>query len=262
MIVSPPFDAALVARLERMQEDGADWDAAPDKFAVSVNCADGDISVSGGRVFLGAGVLAARCDPVEALPRLMKAARDLGGGRMRALVAEHGEAAIFAAAGLHAAPATFRTEAAETFGVAFGLLGGEMLRELAAFADAFGTLLLTPRRAVTLNRHDPAARAAAARSGLLTDAADPRARVVACAGMPACAAATVPAREDAAFFARLASDLHVSGCSKGCARSAPSAVTLVGRDGLYDLVRDGRADGAPVRRGLTREAAAELLAAP
>jgi hypothetical protein len=34
----------------------------------------------------------------------------------------------------------------------------------------------------------------------------------------------------------------------------------VGRDGLYDVVLNGRADAAPVWRGLTREAAAAALA--
>ena len=33
--------------------------------------------------------------------------------------------------------------------------------------------------------------------------------------------------------------LHVSGCAKGCAHPEPAEVTLVGRDGAFDLVRDG-----------------------
>jgi precorrin-3B synthase len=42
----------------------------------------------------------------------------------------------------------------------------------------------------------------------------------------------------------------VSGCAKGCARSGPAAVTLTGRAGRFDLVRDGRAWDGPQRPGL------------
>ena len=45
--------------------------------------------------------------------------------------------------------------------------------------------------------------------------------------------------------------LHVSGCSKGCAHRLPCAVTLVGNNGRYDIVRDGTAAAAPWRTGLS-----------
>jgi sulfite reductase beta subunit-like hemoprotein len=72
-------------------------------------------------------------------------------------------------------------------------------------------------------------------------------------------------QEDAA---RLASCLpvragvlvHVSGCAKGCAHAQAAPVTLVGRDGEYDLVRDGKADGVPSLRGLWSAALAAALA--
>jgi precorrin-3B synthase len=86
-----------------------------------------------------------------------------------------------------------------------------------------------------------------------------RARVDACVGAPACPQASVVTRAlaDLLAAAPLAGPIHVSGCTKGCARSAPAALTIVGRGGRYDLVRDGRADSPPLRRGLT---AAALLA--
>jgi precorrin-3B synthase len=44
--------------------------------------------------------------------------------------------------------------------------------------------------------------------------------------------------------------LHVSGCAKGCAHAQAAAVTLVGREGRYDLVLDGRAGDRPILAGL------------
>ncbi|WP_308461781.1 cobalamin biosynthesis protein CobG [Sphingomonas folli] len=81
----------------------------------------------------------------------------------------------------------------------------------------------------------------------------------ACVGAPACPQASVATRAlaDRLADARVAGPIHVSGCAKGCARGAPAALTIVGRDGRYDLVRDGRADSPPRLRGLT---AAALLA--
>ncbi|MFC6672992.1 hypothetical protein [Marinobacterium aestuariivivens] len=49
---------------------------------------------------------------------------------------------------------------------------------------------------------------------------------------------------------RLAGSVHVSGCRKGCARREPATLCLVGRDGRYDLIVDGRADAAPAATGL------------
>jgi precorrin-3B synthase len=88
---------------------------------------------------------------------------------------------------------------------------------------------------------------------------------VACAGKPACASAARDAQADALVFARElpGSDaivLHVSGCSKGCARPAPMRLTLVANADGYDAVLGGRADGAPALRNLTLDAARRLVA--
>lgn len=83
--------------------------------------------------------------------------------------------------------------------------------------------------------------------GVLT-APDPLLQVDACPGAPFCATATVETRAFARALAR--PGLHVSGCAKGCARAKPAAVTLVGRDGRFDVVRQGTAWDMPVLRGL------------
>ena len=83
--------------------------------------------------------------------------------------------------------------------------------------------------------------------------------ITACPGAPACSSATVPARQDAARLAALGlANLHVSGCSKGCAYPRP-ATTLVGREGRYDLVRHGLASANPDRVGLTLDEAIALI---
>lgn len=83
--------------------------------------------------------------------------------------------------------------------------------------------------------------------GVLT-VPDPILRVDACPGAPLCGSATVETRGLARALAR--PGLHVSGCAKGCARAKPAKVTLVGREGRFDLVQDGTAWDRPVLRGL------------
>lgn len=133
------------------------------------------------------------------------------------------------------------------FGLPFGEVGAATLRALATLAEAHGdgTLRLTPWRCLLIGR---VAGAVVAPAGVVTDPADPVMRTAACIGSAGCAQGTVPARQDARRLAR--PGLHVSGCAKGCAHPGLAAWTLVGRDGRYDLVRNGSARDAPVRRGL------------
>ncbi|QFR32999.1 precorrin-3B synthase [Ancylobacter sp. TS-1] len=132
-------------------------------------------------------------------------------------------------------------------GLAFGQVRGEALEVLAQEAREAGArhaepaagraLLLVglPREAV------PGLMAQAAALGFITDAADPRRRVFACAGRPACASARM---ETHALATELAphvrhGELHVSGCAKGCAHPAPARLTIVGLDEGAGLVVEG-----------------------
>ncbi|MGQ0671491.1 MAG: precorrin-3B synthase [Hyphomicrobium sp.] len=99
--------------------------------------------------------------------------------------------------------------------------------------------------------------AEAERFGLIVGPADPRLTMDVCVGAPACANATTATRADAErmITALAAIDtkwppIHVSGCVKGCARRATAALTFVARNGAYDLVRDGSADGVFDRVGI------------
>jgi precorrin-3B synthase len=134
--------------------------------------------------------------------------------------------------------------------VPFGAMDAARLRAIADRADSGdGVLRLTPWRVIML---------AGARADADVDAgadagAPAGARVRACVGRLGCAAARTDTRADAALLAaRLGADcdVHVSGCAKGCAHPMAAALTLVGRDGRYDVVVDGRAGDAPVRLGL------------
>jgi len=134
-------------------------------------------------------------------------------------------------------------------GLAFGQMQSATLKELGSRAAG---LRLTPWRMILLEGQ----REMPQRDGLVTSADDPRLRIAACTGAPGCPEAKAETR---AFAAALAPhvpkhvQLHVSGCAKGCAHPKPSALTLVGTDSGFDLVRHGTARDAPELRGLTRE---------
>jgi len=137
----------------------------------------------------------------------------------------------------------------------FGQIDAERLEGLARLAGEFGdgTLRMTAWKALALTgvaREAAEGLAAQASSmDMVVEANDPRRRIFACAGWPACSSSTVETRADAARIAEIDAEfegvIHISGCSKGCAHPSPCALTLVGHDGLYDLVRSGRADAAP-----------------
>jgi precorrin-3B synthase len=91
---------------------------------------------------------------------------------------------------------------------------------------------------------------AAERLGFLVEPGDPLLKIEACPGAPACGSARLDTRAAALAIAnmlpRLAGveSVHVSGCSKGCARSRPADLVLSGRADWFAVIRDGRADGA------------------
>jgi precorrin-3B synthase len=125
--------------------------------------------------------------------------------------------------------------------------------------DARPPIGLDPGRAASIV-------AAGARLGFVAKASDPRLRVAVCPGAPACLHGLKPVRDDAERFATQLPKgegiaLHVSGCSKGCARPYPTAATLTATECGYDLVVNGKAGDAPARRGLSSAEAAAVLAA-
>ncbi|MGE0563235.1 MAG: precorrin-3B synthase [Pseudolabrys sp.] len=141
----------------------------------------------------------------------------------------------------------------------FGHAHADALSELAATVFSCGATGLRPalgRALLVIGLSEDGAdhiTAAAERLGFIVRADDPRRRIVACPGAPACASGLIPARVLAAQLAeglpRLPRDtiVHISGCAKGCAHPAPTTLTLVGTDDGCGLVRDGTARAAPER---------------
>ena len=140
----------------------------------------------------------------------------------------------------------------------FGRLDSAMLEAAARLAadTRRGEIRLTPWRALLVPDAMPtkAETTILRTAGFIVAARDPRLGIAACTGREGCTSGTTSTHADADaladLVARLGQDLHVSGCQKGCAKAGVSAITLVGRDGRYELVRDGRASDFPVRRGL------------
>lgn len=211
--------------------------------------------------------------------------------RMKSMVAACGADGVFEAAGLNGVrlaesgppraaelpPAGFapvRDAAWGYFSIAapFGSMEADGLAALAGLSRRYadGTIRVTPWKSFVLWGVSPAdafdLRKMAADIGLVAEPDDPRRRIVACAGRPRCASGHAETHADAAYLAAAGLPgtglLHLSGCAKGCAHPAPAGAALVATRGGYDLVRNGRAGDAPDLTNLTREAAAEALAAP
>ena len=258
-----------------------------------------DIMVRSGEgataVHLDGGTLAAFCAPSSlteaakafALAFLrLSAQRSEKPRRTRALVMAVGEEAIFAEAGLIAhAPSGlgseaklpigfislgYRSRSAFGVGLPFGRIEADALNALADISERYGDghVRTTPWRALLLTGiaagDEDSLRDEVTALGLITDPADPRLNIFAFVGAPDCMSAGVDARGDAARLATIIGAghndmLHVSGCSKSCAHRGPASLTLVGRDGHYDLIRNGNATGRPSLVGLSIDQIEALL---
>ncbi|WP_170325434.1 cobalamin biosynthesis protein CobG [Ruegeria arenilitoris] len=134
------------------------------------------------------------------------------------------------------------------YGAAFGQLPAQRLHALIKDSGA-AALRVTPWRLILLEGGT-----AIPASAFVTDGTDPLMTTDACPGAPFCPQAQAETRNIARALApRVAGSLHVSGCAKGCARMGLADVTLVGRNGRFDLVKQGRAGDEPCQHGLTEE---------
>ena len=121
----------------------------------------------------------------------------------------------------------------------FGRLEAKQLRDLVVLAANSGAseMRLSPWRALYFD----ADVVGVGSLGLIDDAHDPLLRIDACPGAPACRSSSVDTRRDAMRIAArgFAGTVHVSGCAKGCARSAPADLVLVGDNGRYGVIHRG-----------------------
>ncbi|MGH6848359.1 MAG: precorrin-3B synthase [Methylocella sp.] len=244
-----------------------DWTGGEQPFAIGIG---GNAHEA---IFLG---LCGADDIPDIASRLAQAFLRLGSQmaepprRMRGLMESCGAAAIAALAGLRpAAPqksggaieepcpvGLLRFDDRYCFGAGatFGRLDANMLDAAARAGEIFGTgeIRLTPWRALILphvqEQHAGALRAYFAAQGFIVDRGDARLAVAACGGASTCERGTTNTRSDALALMPFARSLcmtgvalHVSGCTKGCARQAATPFTLIAHAGRYDLVVDGTA---------------------
>ncbi|MFG1418991.1 precorrin-3B synthase [Xanthobacter sp. V0B-10] len=143
--------------------------------------------------------------------------------------------------------------------VAFGQLRAPDLRRLAG--SGASVLRVTPYRML----HLPDVRGIGPvgdAPDLILAPDDPLLAVIACTGAPGCPQAGVATRALARALAPLVprgAMLHVSGCAKGCALPGRADITLVGRDGAFDLITHGAPWDEPARRGIAPEAVPEII---
>lgn len=280
--------AQLASLLDAALADlAADGGKLPPKLGVvldgesgSVSSIDADVRIVASRTATRVYVneqLIAECERAAAPAVLRKLLGELaaaGGVRMSDLVATRGLASLRAvidagplpAVKLCAAPPRAALGFHERwFGVAvpFGAAPHAQWLAIAELAERFGDnrLRFTPAREVLItgvrsDRADGLADAARA-LGLIIDVNDPRRRILACSGAPACSSAYGETRALASTLALQASQLlaagatlHVSGCEKGCASRAVTELNVV-------LAPDGRA-----RLALNADTAATSSAAP
>lgn len=148
----------------------------------------------------------------------------------------------------------------------FGRLEANQFRSLVAVAAEAGAadIRLSPWRSLYVGARDIAAAhrvvEAARDIGLIVAASDPILRIDACPGAPACRSSSVDTRRTARLLAAkgLGGTVHVSGCAKGCARSAPADLVLVGEQGRYGVIRNGTTSDRPDRIIDAQEAGALL----
>ncbi|WP_027034819.1 precorrin-3B synthase [Mesorhizobium ciceri] len=138
----------------------------------------------------------------------------------------------------------------------YGSMPADKLIALAQAAHTLGTteIRLAPGRALLLLGQPPAANQplqhTAATLGFVISPTDPRTRIAACPGTPACASGRIATRDIAETIAAENADileftLHISGCAKGCAHPGPATLTIVGGENGAGLVVNAMAKALP-----------------
>ncbi len=249
--------------LERLH----DLPVLPAKFGVAIDAGDGpmlgtssaDIRLergTNGLVLRADGAPLGRSVDVEiAVERILELAKwfaahaTSGARRMKSVLASQALPDIWTQEPpepARAKPKPGQHRLGQILGAPFGQIAANALRDLIETSGATA-LRTTPWRLFLLEDAVPCET-----SDFITSADDPRLTVDACPGAPMCRSASVQTRDLAASLAGLTNKrIHISGCSKGCARARPSDLTLVGRDVMFDLVKDGHAWDAPTLTGLS-----------
>ena len=142
---------------------------------------------------------------------------------------------------------TGRHAIGEIVGVPFGQCSANDMRQLIIDSDA-KAVRVTPWRSLLLEGVERLKT-----EGFVYAPERDVSHISACSGAPACKAASVETRELAQYLsAKTKKSLHVSGCTKGCARPKASEITVTGRNGYYDLILSGAPWDNPIKTALTQ----------
>ena len=289
MLIAEPALWGLPSKFAFVVDAGGELPLVGITADVAVRAHGGQLSVQ-----LDGGSLGALCDRssiADTVKAVTLALLQLLGERSemprrtRTLVKAVGEEAILAGAGLVAAPLPlaqrpefespiglisfdYPADGAFGIGLPFGRIDADALASLAALAERYGdgTLRTTPWRALLLIRISPSDAGKLSHEvralELIAESDDPRLNIFACVGGPSCQSASVNTRGDAGRLASVIGvndSIHVSGCSKSCAHRGAALLTLVGRDGRYDAIRNGSAADRPSLTGLSVDQVAVLI---
>jgi precorrin-3B synthase len=143
------------------------------------------------------------------------------------------------------------------FAAPFGRIDTVALRRIGQCAAEVGAseLRISPWRSLYVPVPDREAGrsmiATAVEAGLIVDPTDPLLSIDACPGAAGCTSSQVDTRAAAKRLAPALGRMgiktcHVSGCSKGCARSGPADLTLVGVGDCFGVLRYDTAQGKPL----------------
>lgn len=240
----------------------------PGKFGFAVDCGEetvlratsADIRIERGAhayvVWAEGFSTGAMVAAFEAVPAAMELARwflangggTAGRGRMAALAPIHPLPARFQATAVLPTLVAKPQPGPVANGWLVGAEFGQMQAETFADLSTLGALRITPWQMLLVE----GATCAPQFAGLISEADDPRLRVVACTGAPGClqaAATTRPLARTLAEHVPAGRLLHVSGCTKGCAHPKAS-LTLVATAAGFDLIGHGTASSPPELRAL------------
>ncbi len=162
-------------------------------------------------------------------------------------------------------------QTAARIGIPFGQCQAETLVQLGRQAETLGITSIRPAidHSLVFFGSENACRAMIAFSrDLILSANDPRAKIAACPGKPACNSAKLAthalghaAAHDVADLLDGSLTLHLSGCSKGCAHPAKALLNLVGMSEGTALIFEGKTSDMPlkfIRHGEEAQALAAL----
>lgn len=258
---------------------GFSVDTGPHRYLASAS-ADLRIERSvAGRLMLRAdGAATGREVPAAKLPSLIKALctwfLESGGGprpfnRMRKHLARRPLPSALAGEALPRAtlppPSIGQHEEGWMVGVRYGRVSSAKVQQLAQL-PGLKSVHLTPWRRVLLKGAAASTWGAqCAEWGFITNPDDPSLRISVCVGAPGCDQAHQSTLDLADRLAprlaahALTTELHISGCSKGCARPEPAPITFVGTPDGFNWVRHARADAEPWKTQIVPEKVLEYM---